>query len=382
MKYKKIFLLLSLTLLFSSAFSQETITTAFSFSHGPYIQDMSETGASIVFTTSKPSFSWVELTDSDGKAHNFYNIEHGVKMANNTFHTIHIDNLNPAKEYAYRLFSKEITKFDPYSVVYGDSITSQSFRFSTLDPSADELTFIEMSDIHGNNDKLEKLLHHADVQSADMVIYAGDMMDYYAKEDQPFHNFIDKSVEIFASEKPFWMVRGNHETRGRFSRNLSRYFPRDDGRYYHTLKQGPVLFIFLDSGEDKPDNHPVYAGLNDFDEYRDTQAKWLRKVVASDEFKNAPYRIVVTHIAPMEKGWYTEEQLNKIWLPILNDAGIDLMLAGHLHEYKYFPKNESIYAFPLIIGSNNSVARVVVNSEGIKVKTLDLEENIIDEMTL
>jgi len=69
-------------------------------------------------------------------------------------------------------------------------------------------------------------------------------------------------------------------------------------------------------------------------------------------------------------------------LPILNDAGIDLMLAGHLHEYKYFPKNESIYAFPLIIGSNNSVARVVVNSEGIKVKTLDLEENIIDEMTL
>ena len=380
--YKKTFLLLSLTLFISFAFSQKPDTTAFSFSHGPYIQDVSESGASIVFTTSKPSFSWVELTDSEGKAHNFYNIEHGVKMANNTFHTIRIDNLSPAKEYAYRLFSKEITKFDPYSVVYGDSITSKTFRFSTLDPSADELTFIEMSDIHGNNDKLEKLLHHADVESADMVIYAGDMMDYYAKEDQPFHNFIDKSVEIFASEKPFWLVRGNHETRGRFSRNLFRYFPREDGRYYYTVKQGPALFIFLDSGEDKPDNHPVYAGLNDFDEYRETQAEWLREVIASDEFKNAPYRIVVTHIAPMAEGWYTEEHLNKIWLPILNDAGIDLMIAGHLHEYKYFPKNESIYAFPLIIGSNNSAARVVVNSEGIKVKTLDLEGNIIDDMTL
>ncbi len=379
--FKKSVFVLSLMFLFSYAFSQETDIVKFNFSHGPYIQDVSESGVAIVFTTSHPSFSWVELTDDEGSVRNFYNIEHGMKMANNTFHTIRIDNLSPAKEYAYRLFSKEITKFDPYSVVYGDSITSDTFLFSTLDTSADELSFIEISDIHGNNDKLEKLLHHADVNSSDMVIYAGDMMDYYAKEDQPFLNFIDKSVEIFAREKPFWLVRGNHETRGRFSRNLFRYFPREDGRYYYTVRQGPVLFIFLDSGEDKPDEHPVYAGLNNFDHYREMQAEWLSDVVASDEFKNAPYKVVVTHIAPFAKGYHGEKHVAKTWLSILNDAEIDLMLAGHLHEYKYFPKNEDIYAFPLIIGSNNTATRVDVNRDELKVIVVDTEGETIDEMT-
>lgn len=381
--FKKTLSLLSLMLLISYAFSQDAdVTSTFSFSHGPYIQDVSKSGVSIVFTTSQPSFSWVELTDSNGNTQAFYNIEHGVKMASNTFHTIRVDNLSPAKDYSYQLFSKEITKFDPYSVVYRDSISSDSFSFSTLNPAADEVIFIEMSDIHGNNDKLEKLLHHADVQSVDMVIYAGDMMDYYATEDQPFHNFIDKSVEVFASETPFWLVRGNHETRGRYSRNLFRYVPREDGSYYYTVKQGPVLFIFLDSGEDKPDEHPVYAGLNDFDNYREEQAAWLRQVVASDEYKDAPYRIVVTHIPPLADGWHSEQHITKTWLPILNDAGIDLMLAGHLHEYKYYPKDADIYAFPLIIGSNKSAARVVVNGEGIKVKTIDTDGNVIDEMKL
>ena len=377
---KKSFIVLVLTLLFSAAFSQEADSAKFEFSHGPYIQDVSETGAAIVFTTNEPSFSWVELTDVDGNSRNIYSIEHGAKMANNTFHTIRIDNLNPASEYAYRLISKEITKFDPYSVVYGDSITSNTFRFSTLDVVADELTFIEISDIHGNNDKLEKLLHHADIDAADMVIYAGDMMDYYASEDQPFHNFIDKSVEIFASEKPFWLVRGNHETRGRYSRNLFRYFPRKDNSYYYTLKQGPVFFIFLDSGEDKADNHPVYAGLNDYDNYREEQAEWLQQVVASDGFKNAPYRVVVTHIPPLADGGHSEQHITKTWLPILNNAGIDLMLAGHQHAYKYFPKDEDIYAFPLIIGSNNTATKVEVSTKGVSIKVLDVAGEIVDEM--
>lgn len=380
--YKKIIFVLALTLLLSSAFSQESDSVKFGFSHGPYIQDVSETGAAIVFTTNEPSFSWVELTDDKGHACNIYSIEHGMKMANNTFHTIRIDNLNPAKEYAYRLFSKEITKFDPYSVVYGDSITSDIFCFTTLDTSAKELTFIEISDIHGNNDKLQKLLYHADIDAANMVIYAGDMMDYYATEYQPFHDFIDKSVEVFASEKPFWLVRGNHETRGRYSRNLFRYFPREDKSYYYTLKQGPVFFVFLDSGEDKPDEHPVYAGLNDYDNYREEQAEWLQEVVMSDEFKNASYRIVITHIPPLADGWHGEQHITKTWLPILNDAGIDLMLAGHLHDYKYFPKNQDIYAFPLIIGSNNTATKVEVSKKGASIKVIDVDGDIVDEMEL
>ncbi len=41
----------------------------------------------------------------------------------------------------------------------------------------------------------------------------------------------------------------------------------------------------MDTGEDKPDTHPVYNGLADFDQYRSEQAQWLQKEVQSDEFE-------------------------------------------------------------------------------------------------
>ena len=50
---------------------------------------------------------------------------------------------------------------------------------------------------------------------------------------------------------------------------------RED-KYYYSFNHGPVHIIVLDTGEDKADSHPVYAGLADFDKYRDSQAEWLK----------------------------------------------------------------------------------------------------------
>lgn len=354
--------------------------STFSISHGPYLQEVTSAGATVLFTSNKPSYSWVQVSDEKGNSHDYFTVVQGMKIANNTFHSIRITDLSPGKKYEYRICAKEITQFHPYSVLYGDSIHSNLFSFTTLDPTARELSFIALSDIHGNNQKLEQLLRHTDVKGAEMVIYAGDMMDYFDKENQPFNNFIDKSVELFASEKPFLMVRGNHETRGQYARDLFRYFPREDGRYYFATKQGPAFFIFLDSGEDKTDAHPVYAGLNNFDEYRNEQAEWLQKVVSSNEFKNACFRIVVSHIPPIPEGLYAEKHISQTWLPILNKANIDLMMAGHLHEYKYYPNDSEVYNFPLIIGSNDSASKIYVNDKMIKVTVMNTEGETLDTM--
>lgn len=55
------------------------------------------------------------------------------------------------------------------------------------------------------------------------------------------------------------------------------------------------MFIKLDTGEDKSDTHPVYAGITDFDAYRTEQAEWLKKLVASKEYKKAKYHVVISH---------------------------------------------------------------------------------------
>ena len=94
----------------------------------------------------------------------------------------------------------------------------------------------------------------------------------------------------------FFFVRGNHETRGPNARTLMTYFPHPSGKNYYSFNHGDVHFIILDSGEDKPDTHPVYAGIVDFDNYRTEQAEWLKKDINSEEFKKAKYKIAVYHI--------------------------------------------------------------------------------------
>ncbi len=68
-------------------------------------------------------------------------------------------------------------------------------------------------------------------------------------------------------------------------------FDFPDNEYFFAMTAGPVRFIFLDCGEDKPDDNYEYSGLNDFSAFRESQKAWLETEAKSDAFKNAKYRI-------------------------------------------------------------------------------------------
>lgn len=119
------------------------------------------------------------------------------------------------------------------------------------------------------------------------------MVSHMDNESQLFERFINTSVKLFASETPFYMVRGNHESRGVYAKQYLNYFPTPTGMPYYTFKEGPVFFIVMDGGEDKPDNDIEYLGTAAFDQYREEEAEWLRKVVESDDFKSSPFKVAV-----------------------------------------------------------------------------------------
>ncbi len=58
---KKLFFCLMGLCLSVQAFAQR-----YSFDHGPYLQELTEDGATFVFTTSAKGVSWVELRAADG----------------------------------------------------------------------------------------------------------------------------------------------------------------------------------------------------------------------------------------------------------------------------------------------------------------------------
>lgn len=380
-----------LLLIFISGLS-ETVK-AVKIIYGPYLQMIGETEASIVWVTDKKSLSWVEIAPDDGM--NFYAEQRpqffetflGRKVLG-TVHKIKLTGLTKGTTYRYRIFSQEVIEEQDYQIFYGpiastNVYTKAPLTFRTLDSSQEKVRFFMVNDIHGNNDLFNSLLKEVKKGETDFVLFNGDMVSHMDSEQQLFEGFVTSAVKKFASEIPFYMVRGNHESRGRFAQNYLKYFPTPTGMPYYTFKQGPVFFIIMDGGEDKPDNDIEYLGTGAFDAYREEEAAWLQQVVASQEFKTAPFKVVVIHVPPTQSTWHGPLHTKKMFVPILNKAGIDLMLCGHLHQHIYAEPGTEGCNFPLLINSNkqvldvsadNKTLNIVVKDEaGIPVKTFTFQ---------
>ena len=160
-----------------------------------------------------------------------------------------------------------------------------------------------------------------------------------------------------------------------------------DGKYYGFYTFGSTAVVMLDCGEDKPDNHPVYAGFVAFDEYRLEQVEWLKEVVRSKEFRKAKNRIVMLHIPPAVEAmkeqnekqvasmleWHGNAHWGEILLPLLNKAGIDLMISAHQHRFGLYTPQKGVIEFPLVINDNNSAMFVRSSDDGVSVKITNKE---------
>lgn len=360
--------------------------------HGPYLIDQCEDAITIVWFTNNPSSSWVEYSGDKnfgtfptwgGYPKIAKNSNHGLIDANTTKHVIRLENLSPGAIYKYRVNSREIRQFNPYEVLYGDTFASEVYSFETLNPQRSEFSFCVVADIHERASVLDTLLEIGDTEKMDMIFYTGDMLNWIGDENRIFDGMIDVSVKHFAKNKPFVYVRGNHETRGAKARKLFEYFPHHSNEFYYAFKQGETYFIILDVGEDKPDSHPVYAGLVDFDNYRDVQTEWLKKEVESDAFKNAKYKVVVNHIPLFtnSKG-HGGEDATKKWGQILNKAKIDLMISGHHHQYAFIQKNKNGNKFPILVLGTDMILNADVNKNNMNLEMKNIDNSIEENITI
>lgn len=356
--------------------------------HGPYLQNLSENEVTVVWTTDKPCKSWVEFSKKeDGKSfysqlpRKAYASQDGLCCVD-TLHRVTVTGLEKNTTYFYRVLSQEVKELLPYRPVLGNIVSTDIWKkpltFTTLDGRQETLSMVMINDIHGKNDLQKKLLEMAPPQNVDMVVFCGDMCNYINKQSDIFTGFLDTSVGLFASSKPFVYVRGNHETRGAYVRNFSRYLTGPEGKFYYAFTYGPIRFIVLDSGEDKPDTDVEYSGLVDFDNYILEQKEWLARELESPEFRAASFRVVLSHIPFGKGGWYGSERLRKQLLPLLEGARIDLMLSGHNHTFGFMDKGK-VTAFPIIVNSNNSVLTMFGSEDLLKVQVKQIDGKVLLE---
>lgn len=359
--------------------------------YGPYLQMMGENEVTVMWVTNKEAVSWVELAPDDGshfyaeERPQFFQTNFGKKVIGK-LHSIRLTGLQKGTSYRYRIYSKEVMEQTPYYVQYGkvaasNVYTAKPYCFTTLDKAKEHISFKMINDIHGNNDVMAALLSDVKKEKDDFIFFNGDMVSNMVSEQQLFDGFMNQAVKIFATEMPFFFARGNHETRGMFSTEYIRYFPTSTGQPYYAFQEGPAFFIVLDGGEDKPDTDIEYWGLAAFDQYRENEINWLKEVVNSDAFKQSPFKIVVMHVPPVHSTWHGPLEVKKHFIPLLNKAGVDLMLCGHLHRYQFIPAGQEDCNFPILINSNKHVADVEVTTGKLQVVLKDTDQKVFKEFT-
>ena len=387
MKKSSFLIILLLLLSFVNVFAQEQ---PFKITHGPYLQDMSETGMTLLWTTNRDAIAWVETAPDDSthfylkERPKYFSEENGFKKVSSV-HSVRIDRLQPGTRYRYRIYSQEVLSHQETEVLYGKAVASDVFRskpfgFVTNDITRKNISFVMLNDIHERNEVMENLLKGTDWQKTDLVLFNGDMVNNLRSEEQMFGGFMDTAVRLFAGSIPMYYARGNHETRGNFATAFADYFPGPWGNLYYLFRQGPVCFVVLDCGEDKPDSDIEYSGIVAFDAYREKEAQWLKEALLSDTFKNAPYKVVVAHIPPFG-GWHGEQEVAERFVPLLNAAGADVMLCGHLHRYvRQNPKPGQ--DFPVIVNSNNTVLKAHADKNALKIDILNLNGKLVDSLEI
>lgn len=358
--------------------------------HGPYLQNVGPDEVTIVWLSDKPSVGWVELApDGDASFYanewpKYWDARNGVKNTS-TIHAVKIKGLNPGTRYRYRVLSQEVLSHIGHKVIYGnyaatDVYSRKPLSFKTCDPADDTVSFAVVNDIHAKNDVLTNLVSKCDLKKTDFFIFNGDMVSVFNEENQIFDGFMDTATKLFAAEIPMYYTRGNHETRGAFATEFQRYFSPKEENIYYTFRQGPICFVILDTGEDKPDSDIEYAGITVYDEYRTEQAEWLRKVLDSREYKEAPFKIIVAHIPPIGD-WHGNLEVESKFMPLLREAGPDLMLCGHLHRFIH--QNATAQTpFPIIVNSNTAIVKVTADPGELKVNVVDVDGKTLDRFSI
>lgn len=359
--------------------------------HGPYLCDMGENGVTVVWTTSLPSLSRVEIAPADDGHYyqkerpSFFQTVAGKKLVDKTLHAVRVEGLTPGTKYKYRVFSKDAQYVSKIGwLKYGKPVAtpvSDKYSFTTFSSKKKEVSFLVLNDIHGKSDFMKELCANLDFAALDFVAFNGDMSSWVTGEKELFDDYMDTAVSLFATRVPIMYIRGNHENRGMYSHKLIEYFPTTEGHFHGVYYDGGVCFLVLDCGEDKPDSDYEYSGTADFDNHREREAKWLEKVIETDKFKNARARIVFLHIPPTVGDWHGNHHLRKTLMPLLNKAAIDLMLSGHTHRYSFHEPDDEA-AFPILVNGNTTYARCTVTDESIKVDITGLEASEKREHTI
>ena len=222
-------------------------------------------------------------------------------------HKIRISGLLPATKYHYRVI---------YGTTAGEDITFKTgagpdkvFRFAFMADCH------ENTRVHGDIDVLMK------EKQPDFLIYGGDICS--SGDYNSFKNefFIQPELDLI-SRVPFFLSPGNHEGWGKNTRAFTQQPDSGSGTEdYYSFDRGAAHFLVLNTEVDFSAASPQY--------------KFAQSDLAATGKK---WKIAVFHKPAYANGgdwWGLPDPTRELAEKVLSPAGVQLVLAGHMHYYQH-----------------------------------------------
>ena len=276
--------------------------------------------------------------------------------------------------------------YQAYKKIFGETAVSDFHSFTLPTASSSDFTAVVFNDLHKHSATLQALYKQVKDSKYDFVIFNGDCIDDPANHDEATRFLSELNETVGAANVPVFYLRGNHEIRNAYSIGLRNLFDYVGDKTYGAFNWGDTRFVMLDCGEDKPDTHWVYYGLNDFTDLREAQVGFLKEELSSKVFKKAAKRVLIHHI-PVYGNGDDYAPCPELWGNLLSKAPFNVCLNAHTHRYAYQPKGSVGNNFSVIIGGGfdmNGATVMILQKKGkeMSLRVLNTKGEVLQELNL
>lgn len=276
---------------------------------------------------------------------------------------VRLEGLKPSTRYWYRTVTTPFTDYsDIYNAKLGEPIVGRVHSFQTMGRGT-PARFCVINDTHAVWDSFEMVAAKLKELKPSLVVWNGDATETTQDKQTAVRIFLNPPIASadYAADLPVAFESGNHDFRGSWiSKKEEVILPRHpaersgaewDLKWNFAVRLGQLALIGLDTGEDKPDAHPKWFGLANFEAYRKAQAVWLEKTLSRPDVAKAKHKVAICHIPlyvapdhpsyphdgakidPVDYAHWSRE-CHDLWAPILERHGVKLVIAGHVHRYR------------------------------------------------
>ena len=324
---------------------------------GPWVTETRTDRVTILWTSEVPGMAYVELADGMKIWETF-----AGRRVFHRLHSVRIDGLQPGEVLRYRVCGQNLEDdSDARNPKFGDFYEGEWHNVRTFDPKASECHFSVFNDVHNRILWYEALAAQVDSASTDFLFLNGDIASAANHELDEFVRLEIDPLGNLPAGIPLLFGRGNHEGRGNNVELMAKVYPNEDpAPFYYTFRHGPVACIVFDAGETGKNRAILYSGKDVYEEYLFEQLEWAKKAVTEPWFRKAPVKVCLLHVPmidhPDKTDYLLQRWLNVHFVPLLNKAGIDLMIGADLHTAMYCEPGTMGNDFPIIV--NNEARRL------------------------